>query len=107
MSGSEWSYNAWKWLCREAAKGSSNEDIALTISSELTIAYYSEARFVIFVGDEGVENDFKLDQDNVDYGNLQFTQGTVFENQPKCRILILAFSTNFCTFKIDLSGNTV
>ena len=86
VSGSEWSYNAWKWLCREAAKGSSNEDIGLTISSELTIAYYSEARFVIFVGDEGVENAFKLDQDNVDYGNLQFTQGTVFENHRKSLI---------------------
>ena len=35
---------------------------------------------------------------------------TVFENHPKCRILIfgiLAFSTNFCPFKTDLSGNTV
>ena len=76
-SGSEWSYNAWKWLCREAAKGSSNEDIALTISSELTIAYYSEARFVIFVADEGVENGFDLDPDNVDYGNLLFTKGSL------------------------------
>ena len=75
-SGSEWSYNAWKWLCREAAKGSSNEDIALTISSELTIAYYSEARFVIFVADEGVENGFELDPDNVDYGKL-FTKGSL------------------------------
>ena len=36
--------------------------------------------------------------------------GTVFENHPKCRIWIfwiLAFSTNFCPIKTDLSGNTV
>ena len=35
---------------------------------------------------------------------------TLFENYSKCRIwifLILAFSTNFCRFKTDLSGNTV
>ena len=32
---------------------------------------------------------------------------TVFENYPKCRIWILAFSTNFCPIKTDLSGNTV
>ena len=35
---------------------------------------------------------------------------TVFENQPKMSHLsfrILAFSTNFCPFQIDLSGNTV
>ena len=33
--------------------------------------------------------------------------GTVFENHSKCLISILAFSTNFCPFKSDLSGNTV
>ena len=32
---------------------------------------------------------------------------TVFENDSKCRFLILAFSTNFCPIKIDLYGNTV
>ena len=32
---------------------------------------------------------------------------TVFENHTKCHILILAFSTNFCPIKTDLSGNTV
>jgi len=33
---------------------------------------------------------------------------TLFENHSKCRISsILAFSTNFCPFKTDLSGNTV
>ena len=35
------------------------------------------------------------------------TQGTLFENYSKCRIWILAFSTNFCPIKIDRSGNTV
>ena len=34
-------------------------------------------------------------------------QGTVFENSSKRRIEILAFSTNFCPIKTDLSGNTV
>ena len=32
---------------------------------------------------------------------------TLFENYSKCRIWILAFSTNFCPIKTDLSGNTV
>ena len=32
---------------------------------------------------------------------------TVFENYSKCLIWILAFPTNFCPFKTDLSGNTV
>ena len=32
---------------------------------------------------------------------------TLFENYSKCRIWILAFSTNFCPIKVDLSGNTV
>ena len=32
---------------------------------------------------------------------------TLFEKCSKCRILILAFSTNFCPIKADLSGNTV
>ena len=32
---------------------------------------------------------------------------TVFENSSKCSIWILAFSTNFCPIKTDLSGNTV
>ena len=32
---------------------------------------------------------------------------TVFENHPKCRIWILAFFTNFCPLKSNLSGNTV
>ena len=32
---------------------------------------------------------------------------TLFKNYPKCRIWILAFSTNFCPIKTDLSGNTV
>ena len=32
---------------------------------------------------------------------------TLFENCSKCRIWILAFSTNFCPIKTDLSGNTV
>ena len=32
---------------------------------------------------------------------------TLFENYSKCRIWILAFSTNFCPIKDDLSGNTV
>ena len=32
---------------------------------------------------------------------------TLFENYSKCRIWILAFFTNFCPFKTDLSGNTV
>ena len=31
----------------------------------------------------------------------------MFENYSKCRIWILAFSTNFCPIKSDLSGNTV
>ena len=35
------------------------------------------------------------------------TSLTLFENYSKCRILILAFSTNFCPIKTDLSGNTV
>ena len=34
-------------------------------------------------------------------------QCTLFENYSKCRIRILAFSTNFCPIKTDLSGNTV
>ena len=29
---------------------------------------------------------------------------TMFENYSKCRIWILAFSTNFCAIKTDLSG---
>ena len=40
----------------------------------------------------------------------KFLISTLFENYSKCRIivfLILAFSTNLCPFKIDLSGNTV
>ena len=32
---------------------------------------------------------------------------TLFENYWKCPIWILAFSTNFCPIKTDLSGNTV
>ena len=32
---------------------------------------------------------------------------TSFENYSKYRIWILAFSTNFCPTKIDLSGNSV
>ena len=32
---------------------------------------------------------------------------TLFETYSKRRILILAFSTNFCPIKIDLSGNTI
>ena len=36
-----------------------------------------------------------------------FYRYTLFENYSKCRILILAFSTNFCPIKNDLSGNTV
>ena len=34
----------------------------------------------------------------------------LFENHPKCLILnvsILAFSNNYCPFKMDMSGNTV
>ena len=33
--------------------------------------------------------------------------GTVFENHPKCRIWILAFSTNVWPIETDLSGKTV
>ena len=39
-----------------------------------------------------------------------FPYSTVFENHQKCRIssfCILAFSTNFCPIKSDMSGNTV
>ena len=39
-----------------------------------------------------------------------FNVFTLFENHPKCLILnslILAFSTNFCPIKTDMSGNTV
>ena len=32
---------------------------------------------------------------------------TLFENYSKCCIWILAFSTNFCPIKSDLSGNTI
>ena len=32
---------------------------------------------------------------------------TLFKNYSKCRIWLLAFSTNFCPIKTDLSGNTV
>ena len=32
---------------------------------------------------------------------------TLFENYSKCRIWILAVSTNFCPIKTDLSGNPV
>ena len=35
------------------------------------------------------------------------TEFTLFENYTKYRIWILAFSTNFCPIKSDLSGNTV
>ena len=38
-------------------------------------------------------------------GNSIFYDFTLFENHQKCRILILAFSTNFCTIKIDQYGN--
>ena len=38
---------------------------------------------------------------------LQQRHLTLFENFSKCRIWILAFSTNFCPIKSDLSGNTV
>ena len=41
---------------------------------------------------------------------LPLTLSTLFENYSKCRIwsfLNLAFSTNFCPIKTDLSGNTV
>ena len=31
----------------------------------------------------------------------------MFENYSKCRIWILAFPTNFCPIKTDLSGNSV
>ena len=34
-------------------------------------------------------------------------QSTVFDNFQKCLVRILAFSTNFCSIKIDLPGNTV
>ena len=37
----------------------------------------------------------------------QVTFGTLFENHPKGLIRILAFSTNFCPIKFDLSGSTV
>ena len=42
--------------------------------------------------------------------NSAYNYDTLFENYSKCRIWIfgiLAFSTNFCPIKIDLSGNTV
>ena len=45
----------------------------------------------------------------INHMNL-FSVYTLFENYSKCRILIfgiLAFSTNFCPIKTDLSGNTV
>ena len=32
---------------------------------------------------------------------------TLFENYSKCIIWILAFSTNFCPIKTDMSGNTI
>ena len=35
------------------------------------------------------------------------TQCTLFKNYSKCRIGILAFSTNFCPIKINISDNTV
>ena len=38
-------------------------------------------------------------------GPYNYILFTLFENHPKCRIL--AFSINFCTIKIELSGNTV
>ena len=38
---------------------------------------------------------------------LIFKPHTLFENYSKCCILTLAFSTNFCPIKMDLSGNTV
>ena len=36
--------------------------------------------------------------------NTIYTMHTVFQNHRKCRIWILAFSTNFCPIKTDLSG---
>ena len=40
-------------------------------------------------------------------GKQMSQKRTLFENYSKCRIWILAFSTNFCFIKSDLSGNTV
>ena len=40
-------------------------------------------------------------------GMMITIQGTVFENDSKCCILILSFSTNFSAIKTDHSGNTV
>ena len=55
-----------------------------------------------------------LPQDSVQVGSLIATgaygrvyAGTVFENYSKCRIWILAFSTDFGPIKNDLYGNTV
>ena len=56
---------------------------------------------------------FKMEQIEIDmkkgrcyyYCSIVKVTFTLFENDSKC--LILAFSTNFCTIKIDLSGNTV
>ena len=42
--------------------------------------------------------------------NIAWQTYTLFENYSKCRISIfrfLAFSTSFCPFKSDMSGNTV
>ena len=39
--------------------------------------------------------------------NMTIYWCTLFENYWKCRFWILAFSTNFCPTKSDLSGNTV
>ena len=41
------------------------------------------------------------------YSKTQLSIFTLFENYSKCRIWILAFSTNFCPINIDLSSNTV
>ena len=38
---------------------------------------------------------------------LLFSISTLFKNYLKCRIWILAFSTNFWPIKTDISGNTV
>ena len=59
-----------------------------------------------FLNQHVTENRIKTNLDQSSARHL----GTVFENYPKCRILtfaILAFSTNFCSFKNDLSGNIV
>ena len=58
-----------------------------------------------------VENAFGCYKTSFGYFSKDFFslggRRTLFENHQKSRISILAFSTDFCLIKIDLSGNTV